>query len=135
MPTCVILRGLPGSGKSTVAAKLVNGDDGKICSADDYFCFAGEYRFKKEDLGKAHDSCFEHFKWLITVKSSPIVVDNTNTTEKEYKRYVDYAKERGYEVTIQTVETDLTDEELAARNVHSVPVETIRRMRERMKRG
>lgn len=134
MSNCIILRGLPGSGKDTVAEAIVSGGvgDGVICSADDFFYEAGVYRFDKSKLGQAHEACFEHFKFMVDGNRKLVIVANTNTTRAEFKCYSDYAKEKGYMVTILTVETTLTDEELAKRNVHGVPVETIKRMRERM---
>lgn len=131
MPNCIILRGLPGSGKSAVAKQI----DAYSVSADRFFVDGdGKYWFNKSELHEAHEWCFNEFKVLISCQA-PIVVDNTNTTRKEYGRYSEYAKQHGYTVSIITVETDLTDEELAKRNVHGVPVETIKRMRERMKSG
>lgn len=131
MPNCIILRGLPGSGKSTFGIHV----GAWICSADLYFYKGDEYVFDRSLLPKAHEACWQRFCKYIDENRPDVLLDNTNTTKKEYQRYVDYAKEHGYNVVILTVETDLTDEELAKRNVHGVPVETIRRMRERMKSG
>lgn len=131
MPNCIILRGLPGSGKSTVSKQL----DSYAVSADRFFLDVnGKYVFDKSKLHEAHEWCFNEFKALVA-RQAPIVVDNTNTTRKEYERYSEHAKQNGYTVSVVTVETDLTDEELSKRNIHGVPVETIRRMRERMKNG
>lgn len=130
MPNCIILRGLPGSGKSRRAYALA----GAVASADDYFTdIYGKYTFDRSKLHLAHQFCFDRFKQFVDQRYESVAVDNTNTTRKEYQRYVDYATEKGYDIQIVTVETDLTDEQLAKRNVHGVPVETIRRMRERMR--
>lgn len=131
MPNCIILRGLPGSGKSSFAHQI----GAWIVSEDEFFTKNGEYKFDKTMLVHAHGFCFVKFCDYIDQNRPDICVDNTNTTKKEYQRYVDYAKDHGYNVTILTVETDLTDEELAKRNVHGVPIETIKRMRERMRHG
>ncbi len=134
MPNCIILRGLPGSGKSKLAKALYASGYGDIASADYFFGLSGEYLFDFKQLKEAHQWCFDVFTSGVN-RGIPCIVDNTNTTKKEYQKYVDYAKQHGYNVTILTVETDLTDEELAKRNVHGVLVETIRKMRERMKNG
>jgi len=51
----VILRGLPGSGKSTLSKKLSKLNE-NCCnySTDDYFYINGHYIFKPDDLPKAH---------------------------------------------------------------------------------
>lgn len=135
MPNCIILRGLPGSGKSTLAYDIKRSrgwPDNSIVSADDYFDDDfGRYKFDKNKLGKAYEQCFNIFCGLV-MNNRNVILDNTNTTKREYGKYVSYAKEMNYLVTILTVETDLTDEELAKRNVHGVPVETIARMRARL---
>ena len=52
---CFIMRGVPGSGKSTVASKI-KGENGIIHSTDDYFIDAnGEYQFDKTLLAKNHE--------------------------------------------------------------------------------
>lgn len=82
---CVILRGLPGSGKSFLAHQIVEATvkdvDTHILSADKYFINArGKYEFKADKLPAAH----EHTQRLFTQRAcqgvSPLIVDNTNTT-------------------------------------------------------
>ena len=130
MPNCIILRGLPGSGKSSLAQEL----DLQIVSADRYFWTKEGYKFDAALLSRAHQACFDEFVAYLCDGRS-VLVDNTNITKKEYQRYLDYARKHNHTIQIITVETDLTDEQLAARNVHGVPAETIKRMRERFYRG
>ena len=57
-----ILRGLPGSGKSTVAKQIkqVYGDLALICSADDFrMTDSGEYFWKPEEYDMSHLKCEE----------------------------------------------------------------------------
>ncbi len=49
-----IVRGIPGSGKSTFAKQLV-GADFLVCEADKYFMVDGEYKFDATKLKQAHD--------------------------------------------------------------------------------
>lgn len=133
MPNCIILRGLPGSGKSTIANLLRGFQPCKsaIVSADEYFMSVDGYKFDKSKLGEAHEFCFSNFKNACLINLN-IIVDNTNLSFKEYSKYIQWAKPQGYSIQIITIETDLSDEELAKRNIHGVPVETIKRMRARM---
>ena len=135
MNTCIILRGLPGSGKSTIAKLIASIPDFIVCSADDYFIdkATGVYKFDASLLGKAHDGCYRKFCEITTEGKYNVIVDNTNTRRSEFMRYEDMANLAKYQVHIIRVETHLKDQELAARNVHKVPMETITRMRERLK--
>ena len=56
MKNLYIVRGLPGSGKSTFAKTLV-GHDFLVCEADKYFMVNGEYKFDVTKLKEAHESC------------------------------------------------------------------------------
>ena len=58
MSTLILVRGLPGSGKTTLAIKLAAAYPGAAClSADNYFTDAltGEYRFDSAQLEQAHE--------------------------------------------------------------------------------
>lgn len=59
-----------------------------------------------------------------------IAVANTFTQQWEMSVYRELAKTYGYRVVELTVKTDLSDHELSFRNVHGVPVDIIRQMRE-----
>jgi predicted kinase len=51
---CVILRGLPGSGKSTFARRLADEFEFTHLEADDHFYVNGEYRFDPARVADAH---------------------------------------------------------------------------------
>ena len=54
-----IMRGLPGSGKSTIASRIQEQlPQVQVCSADHHFIDEeGEYRFDLSKLGAAHAAC------------------------------------------------------------------------------
>jgi predicted kinase len=136
------MRGLPGSGKSTTAKRILNkfrGIYGSIvckCSADDYFTDDhGNYNFDATKLGRAHGACQTKAKVAMEEGISLVVVDNTNTMKKEMNPYLKVAKKQGYKVRIIMVGgTEEEDIKLyTSRNVHGVPEEAIRRMAGRIK--
>lgn len=68
----LILRGLPGSGKSTYVGGM---DRAVVCSADDFFYNAkGQYQFDPSRLEEVHRRCFGKFFEAVMAKKSPIVV-------------------------------------------------------------
>jgi hypothetical protein len=93
----IIMRGLPGSGKSSLAQLL----SPNICSADDYFVNDdGVYEFDKGKLTDAHEYCLKKCHKYIDDEQNTIVIDNTNSTHNEYKKYVDLAYLHGYTAVI-----------------------------------
>ena len=125
--TLFLLRGLPGSGKTTLANQL----GGSLVEADRYFMVYGEYKFDASKLKEAHAWCRNQVKeWMETNDRGfdvpRIVVSNTFTQEWEMKPYYDLAKEYGYIVFSLIVEN-----RHGGQNVHNVPEEVIDRMRTR----
>jgi NEDD4-binding protein 2 len=125
--TVIIMRGLPGSGKSTKAKSY----GGTVVSADDFFVQEGEYRFDRSKIAAAHSATQAKFVEALERGDSPIVVDNTNTQRWEMNFYKNKARDYGYDVVIDPVTPDLPLEELAKRNIHGVPLETLQRMQKR----
>ena len=125
---CFILKGIPGSGKST-AAKTIAGENGKVHEADSYhYNDEGVYDFKFENLGKAHAQCLAQFKESILAGTLRVVQSNTNTTLKAYKEYMKFAREHGYRVTVMTVENHH-----GGKNIHGVPEAALVKMENELK--
>lgn len=124
-----LIRGLPSSGKSTLARKLNYWiDDACEIAADDYFYEndENEYRFDITKLHDAHEWCIKHVKYMMMDEIGNIFVHNTFTTEKEMKPYFDLAEKYGYTVTTLIVESRHDN-----KNDHNVAVETVNKMRNR----
>ena len=132
---CYIMRGIPGSGKSTVANRLAHQViiPSAIHSTDKYFMVDGVYKFDPTKLREYHQKNLEAFKKsLDELPSLPfyeavVICDNTNIKKSQYQPYVDAAKAAGYCVAF--VVMPMPEAEIAAaRNKHGVPLEVIKRM-------
>jgi tRNA uridine 5-carbamoylmethylation protein Kti12 len=126
-----IMRGVPGSGKST-AAKEIAHPDGAIHSTDTKFLDEKNvYRFDGSMLEAYHKKNFEEFCESLKGGKPIVVLDNTNIKEWHYKsetkNYVKAAKENGYIVRI--VEMPFPKPEDAEKwNTHGVSKEIIKRL-------
>jgi predicted kinase len=128
-----IVRGIPGSGKSTMAKMLV-GEDFLVCEADKYFIDkeTGEYNFDFTKIKEAHKLCQDTVETYM--KDSlvndqfyrEIAVSNTFTQEWEMEPYLELAKTYGYKTFSIIVEN-----RHGGVNEHSVPDEVLTKMRER----
>ncbi|XP_054829411.1 NEDD4-binding protein 2-like 2 isoform X2 [Eublepharis macularius] len=131
----VILRGLPGSGKTTLSRILLGqSHDGIVFSTDDYFCQQdGCWSYNVGQLGAAHDWNQKRAKQAMDQGRSPIIIDNTNTQAWEMKPYVEAALEKNYRVEFHEPDTwwKFDPEELEKRNKHGVSHEKIIQMLER----
>lgn len=139
MMKIIFLRGVPGSGKSTYAEKLIC-DSGfkknwcRVVSADNFFISNGEYKFKPELLGDAHKACFRAFHDYVMGDDTDyldlLIVDNTNVKLWELSPYVAVANMVGLGFEIHRMECKL--KECAKRNIHGVPSGKIESMHSMM---
>jgi predicted kinase len=128
-----IVRGIPGSGKSTFAKKLV-GEDFLVFEADKYFVNQdnGKYEFDISKIKDAHKWCQNLVENcmkdnMINNQYYPeIAVSNTFTQEWEMRPYFELAKTYGYKVFSVIVEN-----RHGGTNQHEVPEEVITKMCER----
>jgi len=124
-----IMRGISGSGKSTVAreiaAREIAGTEGVIHSTDSYFVSeAGEYKFDPMTIGEKHRLNMADFEKSLLDGKTLVIVDNTNITRRDYEPYVELARKHGYEVRFKEMPIIGIGEALA-RNTHNVPREKI----------
>ena len=135
----IIMRGIPGSGKSTKSKELkgsgvIHSTDDVIESKYDYRKFFSDMIANKDfaPLSKAHSQNFKNAKESMNNGVSPVIIDNTNIKADESKNYVEAALEMGYdENNISFVEVGTggqSAEVLAKRNTHGVPLDKIEQM-------
>ena len=134
MKEVIILRGIPGSGKSTLIKELEKQKDisGIVCSADDFWYYGKEkiienYKYNFKISFKAHEYCLSKFEKALNDQESLVFVDNTNINKKDFKKYIDLATKKGYKVTIHSI-TGLKPEDSFKLNVHNVPLEVCEKM-------
>jgi predicted kinase len=118
-----IVRGIPGSGKSTFAKTL----GGQNYEADMFFINEnGEYNFDFTKIKDAHQWCQGMVKTDMILEYPKIVVSNTSTQEWELEPYFELAKEYGY-----TVFSVVVENRHGGTNEHNVPEDKIELMRNR----
>ena len=131
--TVVLVRGLPGSGKSHLAEALRSTTDAvmRVCSADDYFMEDGVYNFDPTKLPEAHLECQSNTFAFHSIDEISFTA-NTFTQRWEMEQYLVFVETFGLDLLVLNLfDGGLSDKELAERNTHGVPEEAITRMRER----
>lgn len=106
--TVWILRGCSGAGKDYVSSKLFKKFSGStiIVSADNYFVDnLGNYNFDSSKLTDAHNHCRKMFAMALDDPIvTDIIVNNTNTQEKEWEFYLSLANNYNCDVIFLVVE-------------------------------
>jgi len=118
----IIVRGIPGSGKSSFASLLGRA----ICTADDWHIRKGVYDWKPENVGKAHDWCQRKCRRFMKAGIERIIIANTSTTKKEFNPYIQMAKHYGYKVY-----SVITENRHGGESLHEVPETTLEKMKNR----
>ena len=126
-----LVRGVPGSGKSTFAKFIWN--DHAICEADKFFYDKeGNYNFDASKLKQAHEWCRNEVETRMKDNGvnpqyyPEIVVSNTFTQEWEMDEYFKLAEKYGY-----TVFTIIIENRHGGKNIHGVPDDKLEQMKKR----
>jgi predicted kinase len=126
-----LVRGLPGSGKSTFANTITN--EFSVCEADKFFYDKeGNYNFDGSKLRQAHEWCREQVETRMKDNQNnsqfypEIVVSNTFTQEWEMEAYYKLAEQYGYKVFSIIVEN-----RHGGVNQHGVPTDKLKQMADR----
>jgi len=122
-----IVRGVPGSGKSTFAKSL----GGTHFETDKFFMVEGEYKFDGTKIKEAHKWCQDSVNTAMLLNhtaglNSIIVVSNTFTQEWEMEPYFQMANYFDYKVFSIVVEN-----RHGGINQHGVPEDKIEQMKNR----
>lgn len=128
--TMIIIRGIPGSGKSTVADALAAfHEDCIVCEADDFFyeetgLHGQVYKFKPELLDAAHLWCYDKAREGC-MQNKTVIVSNTSALEKHVQKYIDLANDFGYNIQIITCQSTF-------KSIHALSEEAMDKFDKRM---
>ncbi len=118
-----IVRGCPGSGKSTFAKQLTS----NVFEADHFFYDENcVYKFDISKIKDAHQDCQNKVRNTMYSNIPTIAVSNTFTQEWEMKPYFELANEYGYKVFTVVVEN-----RHGGKNIHGVPEDKLEVMKNR----
>lgn len=134
MKILIILRGLSGSGKSTMASLICSDNEDRLAiSSDDYFTSEdGLYSFEPTKLKEAHEWCKSEVASAMCDEWEVIVVHNTFTRKWEVDPYLNLASQNEYQVQILSLyDGGLSDLQLSQRGVHNLPTYEIQKQRKR----
>ncbi len=126
----ILLRGLPGSGKTTLAKLLSENGKHPIFSVDDYFTntITGAYDFKFNENYLAYKQCETKCEHAMLVGIEKIILHNTFTIAWEIETYFKLAKSHNYSVFVVTVENYHS-----TKNTHCISDEQIEKMAQKYK--
>ncbi|MBR9727041.1 AAA family ATPase [Shewanella intestini] len=136
----IIMRGLPGSGKSYWVEQYLHSlgleqathiKQYGYFSTDSLFYQAGEYQFDVKKLSQNHQLNLNGFIQALANNESIVICDNTNVCHWEYIAYQSAAKALGYSVKVVLIgePNNTAHQQLCAkRNKHRVSFSHIKRM-------
>jgi hypothetical protein len=126
----ILLRGIPGSGKSTLGDIILHcpgSNTPDVLSADNFFIDdKGNYNFDPTKLKQAHNECQLKCAERMKLQLSRIVVANTFTEKWEMDSYYEMAERYNYRIHSVIVENRHN-----STNIHNVPNEKLGQMKDR----
>jgi len=136
-PMFIVMRGLPGSGKSSVSKEIqrlfqtdLNEHVVRICTDEILEMCEGSYLWAGWKMPLYHSIALKMAQRAFSSNVPVVILDNTNMQKKDYEHYIFDAKQKGYtcheftvgEFTQEAIELSFT------RNSHNVPHEAIQGM-------
>jgi predicted kinase len=126
----ILLRGLPGAGKSSLANVLSENGKYPVFAIDNYFTdkITGEYQFNFAENYLAYQQCESLCKQALVQGITKVFIDNTFTLDWELAPYFKLAAHFGYTLYVLTVEKYHNQA-----NMHGVSQEQLEKMAEKYK--
>ena len=120
----ILVRGLPGSGKTTYAKAIARDTpDSDHIEADWFFCQNWGYEFEPAKLKYAHDWCRGETS-IVLQGGYTAIVSNTFTQMWDMDKYIQLAVDFGVELEVVEIKTQFN-------NIHGVPEEKLQQMKNR----
>ena len=128
MKDLILVRGVPGAGKSSIAEIINLNPDTYIIATDDYFNDRdGNYNFDGSKLIENHAKCRDAVEFAMNDDYyKVIIVHNTFTEKWEMDNYFIIAEEYGW-----TVHTIVVENRHDSKSIHDVPDHSINAQKER----
>jgi broad-specificity NMP kinase len=123
----ILLRGLPGAGKTSFAELIANNNSYPYYSVDDYFTDEkGNYKFEFSENHKAYAACLLNTEKALIDGFSKVIVHNTFTMDWELAPYFKLAKKFETSLFVLTVENYHGE-----KNLHEVSQDQLKKMAEK----
>jgi len=125
----ILLRGLPGAGKTTFAKLISENNTYPFFSVDDYFTDEnGNYKFDFSENYKAYAACISNTEEAIKSGYTKVIIHNTFTLDWELEPYFKLCKKYNCSLFVLTVENFHN-----GINNHDITAEQVQRMAEKYK--
>jgi len=126
----ILMRGVPGSGKSYLARRLAGRLGAKLYSNDILLTARDDYIWTRSLCDEAHEICQQLVELAMLRNERIIVVDNCHIKVRFARPYVNLGKKYGYDIEVREPETawrhDLDG--LLAHGTHGLPREQVEDM-------
>jgi predicted kinase len=127
MQHIILLRGLPGAGKTAFTKLISENNAYPFFSVDDYFTDAeGKYQFEFSENYKAYALCLKNTENALLKGVSKVIIHNTFTMDWEMEPYFILAKKYNCWLHVLTVENYHGN-----KNIHDVTLEQLNKMAEK----
>ena len=134
----ILIRGVPGAGKTTFMHDYLNYDGSSWISADDYMVDKdGNYEYDPSRVGICHLLCQRDALQVFTGMEDGsytdghwiVIVANTFCTEWEMRPYIDMHREYGNGGKIHTI---IVENRHGSKSIHDVPDDKIEMMKTKL---
>ena len=130
MKNLILLRGVPGAGKTTAATLFYDSerDDTHLIAADDYMVdIDGNYEYNPKRLAECHKKCQDAVKHAL-MNYMTVVVHNTFCADWEMDAYYKIAEEVG-DCRVYSM---IVENRHGSKSIHDVPDDKIEMMKTKL---